>query len=92
MRGANKLNKTTNRVTIKAARKIGRVADKTMAKEEQWSDAAHTQLKKARKQWDHADKTISEYIKENPKKAAAIAAGVGAAVGVAIGAYMRRKK
>jgi ElaB/YqjD/DUF883 family membrane-anchored ribosome-binding protein len=48
-------------------------------------------MQQARKQVDQANRQVSSYIRENPKKAAAIAAGVGAAVGAAIAAMLRRR-
>lgn len=39
---------------------------------------------KVKKQMDAAAKKVGNYIKKNPKKAAAISAGIGAAVGAAI--------
>jgi ElaB/YqjD/DUF883 family membrane-anchored ribosome-binding protein len=46
--------------------------------------AAEKELAKIKKRVDGTLKTVDDYVKKNPEKAAAISAGIGAALGAAV--------
>lgn len=71
---------------------VEEVKNKVAAELEKARKAAEKEVVKVRKQMETAAKKVDEYVKKNPKEAAAIAAGIGVALGAAVAMLLRGKK
>lgn len=70
---------------------VEQATTRTAMSERRLREQTRKQMDRARRTLDRADRKVSGYIRNNPKKAVAIAAGVGAAVAAAVAAAMRRR-
>ncbi len=71
---------------------VEEVKGKVMAELEKSRQMAEKEMAKVKKHVDSSIKQVNDYVKKNPKEAAAIAAGIGAALGAAIALLVSKKK
>jgi ElaB/YqjD/DUF883 family membrane-anchored ribosome-binding protein len=71
---------------------VEEVKGKVMLELEKSRQMAEKEMAKVKKHVDASIKKVDEYVKKNPKEAAAIAAGIGAALGATLALLMSKKK
>jgi ElaB/YqjD/DUF883 family membrane-anchored ribosome-binding protein len=73
-------------------RAVNKAATRSTASERKLRAQTRKQMDRAKKTLNNADRKVSGYIRNNPKKAVAMAAGIGAAVTAAVAAAMRKRR
>jgi ElaB/YqjD/DUF883 family membrane-anchored ribosome-binding protein len=68
------------------------VKGKVMDEFEKSRQMAEREMAKVKKHVDASVKQVNDYVKKNPKEAAAIAAGIGVALGAAVALLVGKKK